>query len=102
MGLRPKNKFLGGAFFFFFFFFGLFRATRMAHGGSQASGPFRAVAAGLCHSHSNNESKPSLQPIPQLMATPDPQPTEQGQGSNPRPYECQSDSLTAELHIFPF
>ena len=28
-------------------------------------------------------SEPRLRPTPQLMATPDPQPTEQGQGSNP-------------------
>ena len=62
------------------FFF--FRAALAAHGGSQARGLIGAAAAGLRHSHSNVESKPSLQPTPQFMATPDPQPTEQGQGSN--------------------
>ena len=36
-----------------FFFFGLFRATPTADGISQARGGIRAVAAGLCHSHSN-------------------------------------------------
>ena len=41
----------------FFFFFGLFRAAHMAHGGSQARGGIRAVAAGLRHSHSNVRSK---------------------------------------------
>ena len=37
--------------FFFFFFFCLFRATPLAHGGSQARGQVRAVAAGLHLSH---------------------------------------------------
>jgi len=36
-----------------------------------------------------------LQPTPQLMATPDPQPTEQGQGLNPQPHGSWSDSLTS-------
>ena len=39
-----------------FFFFGLFRAAPEAHGGSQARGEIRAVAAGLYHSHSNKGS----------------------------------------------
>ena len=54
----------------FFFFFCYFRASPMAYGGSQARGQIRAVAAGLRHSHSN--SKPYLQPSPQLTAMPDP------------------------------
>ena len=33
-------------------------------------------------------------PTPQLMATPDPKPTERGQGSNPHPHGSSSDSLT--------
>ena len=33
-------------------------------------------------------SKPHLQPTPQLNATRDPQPPEQGQGSNPHPHGC--------------
>ena len=70
----------------FFFFFLLFRATLAAYGGSQARGPIRTIAAGLCHIHSNARSKPCLQPTPQFTGTPDPQPTEQGQGSNPRPH----------------
>ena len=37
------------SFFFLFSFFGLFRAAPEAYGGSQASGPIRAVAAGLHH-----------------------------------------------------
>ena len=68
--------------FFFFFFFGLLRATPVAYGGSQARGLIGAVAASLRHSHSNARSEPRLQPTLQLMATPDPRPTEQGQGSN--------------------
>ena len=64
----------------------LFRATPMAYGSSQASGRFGAVALGLHHSHSNLGSEPCLQPTPQHMAVPDPQPTEQGQGSNLQPH----------------
>ena len=63
---------------FFFFFFGLFRATPVASGGSQARGLIRAVAADLHHSHSNTGSEPCLWPTPQL--------TERGQGSNPQPH----------------
>ena len=58
----------------------------MAYRGSQARGLIRPVAAGLCHSHSNARSKPCLLPTPQLMATLDLQPTEQGQGLNPQPH----------------
>ena len=58
----------------------------MAHEGSQARGLTRAVATGLSHSHSNARSQPHLQPTPQLTATPDPQPTEHGQGSNLQPH----------------
>ena len=52
----------------FFFFALLFRATAMAHGGSQARGPIRAAAAGLRHSCNNARSELHLQPTPQLMA----------------------------------
>ena len=51
------------------FFFLLFRTAPMTYGGSQARGPFGAVAAGLCHSHSNVGSEPCLGPTPQLTAT---------------------------------
>ena len=63
-------------FIFLFFIFCLFRDTPVAYGGSQARGPIGAVAAGLCHSHSNSGSEPHLQPTPQLVATPDTYPTE--------------------------
>ena len=65
--------------FFFcslFFVFGLLRAAPMAYGGSQARGRIGDIAGGLRHSHSDARSKPHLQPIPQLTAMPDPQPTE--------------------------
>ena len=73
--LNPEFMFSTIIFFFFFFlafFFWLFRAAPAAYGGSQARGPSRAIASGLCHSHSNAGSKPRLQPIPQLLATLDP------------------------------
>ena len=40
-----------------FFFFCLFRVAPAAYGGSQASSPIRAIAAGLHHSPSNAGSK---------------------------------------------
>ena len=66
----------------------------MAYGGSQARGRIGAVATGLRQSHSNAGSEPRLQPTPQLTATLDRQPTEQGQGPNPQPHGSQSDLLT--------
>ena len=48
----------------------IFRASPEAYGGSQPRDPIGAVATGLCHSHSNSESEPSLRLTPQLMATP--------------------------------
>ena len=55
-------------------FFFLFRAKHAAYGGSQARGRIGSVAAGLCHSHSNIGSRPSLKPKPRLTAIPDPYP----------------------------
>ena len=57
--------------YLFIYLFCLFRAAPEAHGGSQARGQIRAIAAGLCHSHSNEGSEPCLQPTPQLTAMPD-------------------------------
>ena len=48
----------------------------MAFGTSQARGQIKVAAAGLHHSHSNTKSKPHLQPILQLTATLDTEPTE--------------------------
>ena len=63
-----------------------FRAAPTEYGGAQARGLIGAAAAGLWHSQSNSGPKPHLQLTPQLMATPDPQPKERGQGSNPQPH----------------
>ena len=60
-------------YFFIFFVFLLFLwAAPAAYEGSQARGLIGAVATGLRQSHSNSGSEPSLQPTPQLTATPDP------------------------------
>ena len=58
-------------FFFPITFFFFSRAAPTASGGSQARGLIGVVATGLCQSHSNTGSEPSLQPTPQLTATPD-------------------------------
>ena len=70
-----------------------FRAAPAGQEGSQARGRIGATAAGLHHSHSNRGSKQHLRPAPERT---DPQPTEQAQGSNPRPHGCWSGSLTAD------
>ena len=61
-------------------------------------GQIGAVAASLCHSHSNVGSEPQLQPTPQLTVTPDPQPIEQGQGLNTYPHGYWSDSFPLSNH----
>ena len=68
---------------FFAFFFGGWGTHTAAYGSSQARGWIGATTARLHHRHSNARSEPHLQPTPQLMAMPDPQPTEQGQRANP-------------------
>ena len=65
-GTPELYLFFGGVFLLFLW------AASVAYGGSQARGRIGAVAAGLCQSHSNVGSEPSLQPTPQLTATPDP------------------------------
>ena len=77
-GTNPKSK-------VFWVFFLPFRAALEAYRSSQARGWIRAAATGLHHSHSNN-TRSEPRPIPQLTTMPDPQPTEQSQGSNPRPH----------------
>ena len=67
-------------FILFFCLFAFSRAAPAAYGSSQARRLIGAVATGLHQSHSHMGSKPCLQPTPML----DPQPTEQGQGSNPQ------------------
>ena len=46
------------SFFFSFLFF--LRATPRVYGGSQTRGQIRAIAASLCHSHSNTRSEPAV------------------------------------------
>ena len=70
-----------GAGFFFFFFFGFSSVTPAAY---EVPRLIVAVAADLRQSHSNTTSESCLQTTPQLLARPDPQPTEQGQESNPQ------------------
>ena len=48
------------------------RAAPTAYGRSQTRGLIGAVAASLCHSHSNTGSELRLQPTPQLTAMPNP------------------------------
>ena len=71
-----------GFFLSFVFFLG-----PTAYGGSQAKGLIGTFATGLHQSHSNARSEPHLQPTSQVMAMPDPQPTELGQESNLQPYD---------------
>ena len=67
---HPPN--CGFLILFIYLFILLFRVAPEAYGDSQARGPVRAAAAGLCLSHSNTGSKPCVQPTPQLTAMPDP------------------------------
>ena len=60
MYINPSNEHTW--FYLFIYLFCLFRAAPTAHGGSQARGLIRAVAAGLHHSHHNVRSEPCLRP----------------------------------------
>ena len=80
----------------------LFRATPVAHGGSQARGQSGAAAAGLHHRYSNTGSKLLLRPTPQLAA-----PLDRGQDrtrnltetmSGPQPAEQQQE--LQEMRLF--
>ena len=79
-----------------FVFIYLLFAPPAAYGGSQARGQIGASAANLCHSHSSARSELCLRPAPQLTATPVPQPTDWGQGSNPHPHGSRWGLLSAE------
>ena len=85
-----------GFFLFFVFFWWIFRVAAQAYGSSQARGRVGATVADLPHSHSNAGSEPCLQPTPQLRATLETQPTDRGQGLNPRPHGYTSGLLTTE------
>ena len=82
----PKTR-LCAPFALFFFFFS-FKAAPVACASSRARGQIRTTAAGLHHSHGNEESKPHL------PATQDPKPTERGQGSNLHPHGHYGGYLT--------
>ena len=78
---RPKKKKRGNFGFvvfvdeihvLYFCVFCLFRAAPKACGSFQSRCRIKAIATGLRHRHSNEESEPYLQPTPQLMATLDP------------------------------
>ena len=78
-------------FFFSFFFlsvFVFFRAAPSAGRSFQARGQIGDIAACLRHSHMGIQ--PHLWPIPQLLVSLDPWPTERGQGSNLQPDGYQS------------
>ena len=74
--------------FCFCFFCFCFLGPHPQHTEVPRLGVESAAVAGSHHSHSNTGSDPHLQPTPQLMATPDPRHTEQGQGLNPQPHGC--------------
>ena len=100
--LRSKPSPVPGYVFPSLFLFAFARAASVAYGGSQASGLMGAVDAGLYQSHSNEGSEPRLQPTPQLTAMPDPQPTRQGQGSNPQPHPlCHDGNSQAMCFLNP-
>ena len=69
-----------------FCLFAFSRATPTAYGGSQAGGSNWSCSHQPMPEHSNTGSERHLQPTPQLTARLDPQPTEQGRGSNPKPH----------------
>ena len=64
----------------FFFFFLFIRATFTAFGSSQARCQIGAVAAGLCHSHSNLGSEPWSATYTETRGNAGSLTTEQGQG----------------------
>ena len=73
----------------------------MAYGGSQAQGRIGAVAASLCHSHSNVGSEPFLGPTPHSLKSHtrwilNPLSEARVPGWNLHPHGFQSGSLTAE------
>ena len=81
--------------FFFFFFLGLHPQHVEV---PRLGGLIGAVAAGLCHTHSNARSKPHLWPTPQLRATLDAYPAERDQGSNPQPHGFWLNSFPLSHH----
>ena len=66
--------------------FCVLRAAPAAYGGSQARGPVRAAATGYTRVTTTWDPSCICNLHPQLTAMSDPQPTEQGQGSNLQPH----------------
>ena len=66
--------------------FFLFKAAPVAYRCSQSRGQIGELAASLPHNHINARFQLPPWPTPQLMATLNPQPTDQGHGSNLHPY----------------
>ena len=77
-----------GVFFSFFFFSFLFFGLNPWHMEIPRLGVDSELQLPAYARDSNVGSEPRLPPIPQLTATPDPWPTERGQGSNPQPHGC--------------
>ena len=69
-------------------------AAPVAYGTSLDRSRIRAMVACLHYSHSNAWSALHLQPMPQHVATPDPQLTDWSQGSNQNPHRDNVRSLT--------
>ena len=74
------------SFFFFFVFLPFLGLLPRAYGGSQARGPVRAAATGFTRVTTTWDPSCICNLHPQLTAMSDPQPTEQGQGSNLQPH----------------
>ena len=70
--VEPRENYHYYYYYYYYYYYLLFSATPMAYGDFQARGRFRAVAAGLGHSHSNTGSEPHLQITPQLTSMLDP------------------------------
>ena len=65
-----QEDFIKGFLYVFTYLF--FRASFAAYGSSHTRSLIRAGAAGLHHSQGNTGSEMHLQPMPQLVAMPDP------------------------------
>jgi len=89
ISIAPQWEFLGIFLIFIFWSFCYFLGH--SHGIWRLPGSMRTC---LRQSHSNSGSEPCLQPTPQLTATQDCYPIEQGRGPNLQPHGSLSDSLT--------
>ena len=89
----PPAFFWWSILFYFILFFFFFLGPHPQHMEVPRLGDrIGAVAVGLHHSQDNARPEPRLQLTPQLTATLDAWPTEQGQGPNPHSYGYKSAS----------